>query len=269
VASFALEASAPGGRRFAARNFDLVDESGHLTFSNVSRNPGFRAIHARLAEIPRDHGVVVPYRYGAPFADRRTIVSNHHFKSQMIEGRALPPGIDTVVLLPREITSMGRQLVMHHGFKLSGFMNGPIEVVTRDPRSVSIPWSRIGARPLSGKCQTPETTWPAAGIALCNSRVKPGDPISAWFARTGNAVGAESRSTVLPVFAASPTNAVTAPTPIPLWAADGLVNLRDLPIGWAIELRSEAPVTNTNGGFRLIAADGREVARASDRFFGP
>jgi hypothetical protein len=240
------EGSAPGGHRYAAPYFALAGD------------PHSRAAHGRLAALPADHGLAVPWAIGAPVADRAVVMPTELLRWQLQRGtlREVPPAITTVAVTPEDFGAMGRTLVTQHGFRLVGVEGGLIEIVTRDPAVARIPWDRLAQAP-PPSCQAPVRQWTAAGLVLCSVTTPPGQPSTAVIARTA-APAAGARPAVPMLLPRPPDQS----PPAPLWLAEGMVSLVDLPVGRAVAVTAAGPWTGAAPDVDLVELAGPAAAPA-------
>jgi uncharacterized membrane protein len=236
VGCYLGEGAAPGGRRFAAPYFALAGDPHSL------------AAHQRLAALPASHGLAVPWAIGAPVADRAMVMPLEHLRWDLQRGalREVPAAITTVAVTPEDFGAMGRTLVAQHGFRLVGVEGGLIEIVTRDAALARIPWDRLAQTP-PPSCAAPLRQWPAAGLVLCSVATPPGQPATAVIART--AAAAPGARASLPMLLPRPP---AETPPAPLWLADGMVSLADLPVGRAAALSASVPWTGSAPDVDLV-----------------
>ncbi|MBI3071941.1 MAG: DUF2079 domain-containing protein [Deltaproteobacteria bacterium] len=255
AASFLCASSAPGGARFARYNFDLGAPDGGFRFGADERTDALARVHARLAEIPREHGVAAPFAYSAPLADRRFIMTLNGLDERLSSGQPLPDALTSVAVPRSRFSDLGRRLALAHGFKLSGFEGRAVEVMTRDAARVAIPWDRLGTARAEAGCERPLRTWPAAGLALCHIRMAAGETGTATILRVAEAAPGFAAH-VIPTFE-RPVHGPAKPNA--LFFLGGLITLSDLPTGVALTLRSERATTGDETAVNLWGSDGRVV----------
>ncbi|MBI3072829.1 MAG: DUF2079 domain-containing protein [Deltaproteobacteria bacterium] len=254
LAAFILEGSAPGGRRFWPRRFDLARDDGSLHFGLATRNPEYVAAHKTIAKMPRSHGVAVLETMGAPLADRDIITSTRWLAKDVEAGRPVRPEIQSVVVRRQEISQLGRKLVHRYGFRLAGLTEGPLEWLTRDPAHVDIPWERFQEPLAEEKCRRPQVSWASAGLELCEALVQPGQRATALIRRR---TAGQTLTGVRPViFLARESGAR------PMWVAQGLVSLSDLPVGNAVRVFTDEARNDWMESFGLVDGDGHRIPEA-------
>jgi len=132
LANFRYGSAAPGGMRFARFNFDLGDRAGGIRFDWNRHSVGYDAVHTLLARVPRAHGLVAPWSFAAPVADRSFITTDNALKDAVARTGKVDPRITTVALMREDLGPLA-SVLQAAGFVPVGAMNAPIIVVSRAP----------------------------------------------------------------------------------------------------------------------------------------
>jgi uncharacterized membrane protein len=137
IANFRYGSAAPGGLRFARFNFDLADREGGIRFDWNRHSVGYDAVHSLLARVPRSHGLVAPWSFAAPVADRYFITTEAALFEQIRRSKAIDARITTIALMREDLAPFVSTL-QSEGFMPVGPIDAPIILVSRAPKDFSV-----------------------------------------------------------------------------------------------------------------------------------
>lgn len=137
IANFRYGSAAPGGLRFARFNFDLADREGGIRFDWNRHSVGYDAVHSLLARVPVAHGLVAPWSFAAPVADRYFITTEAALFEQINRLKSIDGRITTIALMREDLAPLVSTL-QSEGFFPVGPVDAPIILVSRAPKDFSV-----------------------------------------------------------------------------------------------------------------------------------
>lgn len=240
--TFAWSSALPGGGRYRAENFYLFDPDARIAHDELLR------AHDLVARVPDDVGVALPHELAPPIADRPLARAVSVYIDEVTVD-SVPTGIDWVVLPGANWASAGRILVDLHGFRLVGFEETRLALLTRDT-SAPLNWEEAAAAADPATCQAPLAHWPAAGFRLCGIEPRADGRVRVTVIRN---------ETVDPRVAARPLVLLVRPAGspdfVPAFLLRGLVNPTQIPTGGSGVFLTDAPVvTSAHGTLEIVLA---------------
>lgn len=229
----------PLGARFQDAHFGFDAEAREWTAE----------VHTLLERIPQDEGAAVAPMFAAPFADRRDAWSLETLQRHLVEHEAPPEGVRWVAIENIRFATLGRVLVMQHGFTLEGVAAGRIALLRAPAGGTRVPGVLEAAA--DPECVHVAAEFPGVGIRVCDvARV--GERVAAVAQRVDEA-RTPPLALVLEVGGA----------PVNLEAWYGMFDLATLPVGRSVQLRTPDRVRAPDARLHLQDRSGRAWAGAA------
>lgn len=216
-----VSSSAPGGRRFLARFFDL--ESGAGKSSRLAHTPAYLDARVLLERIPSDVGLSVPSAVSAALVDRTVVWDGLRLRRALGGQEPMPEAIRWVAVLEAEWRDTGKTLVQQHGFRLVDVANDWLALLTRDEVGGSALVAMTSIPPADSRSAA---RWPSAGLHVSRIGKLPNGQLSAVVVRD-EAPAREVADRPLCLILDG------LQQPVELTALSGVLNPREIPTGRA------------------------------------
>jgi uncharacterized membrane protein len=218
-----VSSSAPGGRRFLARYFDLDAVSDKA--ERFEHTPFLVDAHALVERIPAGAPAAIPYAVAAASLERELLWDGIRLRRALAGSETFPDALRWVAVPATEYGDVGRSLVQLHGFRLVDEARGWMALLTREAVATdALVRLSLVAGGEGGAVVTRST---AVGLRIEGLKRGADGRVSAIVVREGAALGnALGRAVRIVLQGTQPV--------VELTAMNGMFNPRELPVGRAL-----------------------------------